>query len=338
MSRTYGGAQAVIRDTTILEANGYLGTNVPRQLNAGDTQSMVFQPEDSGPWYLSPHQREAKRFDQPTGKRKRVERSKKLLTKALLEAGVNIPEQRGHTKKELQTFATRHGIDLFEDKEGIIGGWQGKPKGLLQVLWERGLISEGSLEKYTLEGRKDAITGQTDSQFSLRHLMAECTDFKNEETTLQHLGTQLGVTVELTPKFHAELAGKGIEYSRAHAKLFYRRIPLSKRGRENFKEIVRESTCPVNVLTNVRMDKFAARARAYICTYYYLDKIKSAAADVDALPGIKEELMLYKEIERLVKAFKGHRCALDFDRGFINSQLREHVRTTIDADGEVDGG
>ena len=49
MSRTYGGAQAVMRDTKILEANGYLGTNVPRQLNAEDTQSMVFQPEDSGP-------------------------------------------------------------------------------------------------------------------------------------------------------------------------------------------------------------------------------------------------------------------------------------------------
>jgi hypothetical protein len=43
--------------------------------------------------------------------------------------------------------------------------------------------------------------------------MAECVDFKNEETALQYLGTQLGVTVELTPKFHAKLAGKGVEYS-----------------------------------------------------------------------------------------------------------------------------
>jgi hypothetical protein len=24
-----------------------------------------------------------------------------------------------------------------------------------------------------------------------------------------------------------------------------------------------------------------------------------------------------------MKAFKGHRCALDFDRGFINSKLKE---------------
>jgi hypothetical protein len=26
-----------------------------------------------------------------------------------------------------------------------------------------------------------------------------------------------------------------------------------------------------------------------------------------------------------MKAFKGHRCALDFDRGFVNSQLIEAV-------------
>jgi hypothetical protein len=38
--------------------------------------------------------------------------------------------------------------------------------------------------------------------------MAECRDFKDKETALQDLGTQLGVEVILTPKFHAELAGR----------------------------------------------------------------------------------------------------------------------------------
>ena len=52
-------------------------------------------------------------------------------------------------------------------------------------------------------------------------------DFKNKETALQYLGTQLGVRVELTPKIHAELAGEGVEYSWAHAKSFYRRVPVS---------------------------------------------------------------------------------------------------------------
>ncbi len=126
--------------------------------------------------------------------------------------------------------------------------------------------------KYTLDGQKDA--GQIDVQFLLCHLMAEWMYFKNEEeTALQYLGTQLGVRVELMSKFHAELAGEGVEYSRAHAKSFYRQNPVSrKRGRENFKELVRECTCPVNVLSRVRIEKFAARARAYICSYNHLDQ------------------------------------------------------------------
>jgi hypothetical protein len=90
-------------------------------------------------------------------------------------------------------FARLHGIDTFEEKQGVIGGWEGTSKGLLQALWERGLISGELLDKYTVDGRKDAITGEIDLQ--------------------QFLGTQLGATVELTPKFHAELAGEGVEYS-----------------------------------------------------------------------------------------------------------------------------
>lgn len=120
-------------------------------------------------------------------------------------------------------------MDIFGDKQKIIAGWQGKPKGLLQVLWERGLLDETSLEKYTLDGRKDAFTGNVDLQFLLQSLMTECTDFKEEETALQYLGSQLGVRVQLTPKYHAELAGEGVEYSWAHAKAFYRRVPVSQK-------------------------------------------------------------------------------------------------------------
>ena len=135
----------------------------------------------------------------------------------------------------------------------------------MQVLWERGLIEESLLEEYTLDGRKDPITGKVDLQSSLRHILANCTDFKEEETALQFLATQLGVTVHLTPKFHAELAGEGVEYSWAHSKPFYQRLPVSrKRGRENFEQLVKDCTCPKTVLTKERIEKFAARARAYI--------------------------------------------------------------------------
>jgi hypothetical protein len=36
----------------------------------------------------------------------------------------------------------------------------------------------------------------------------------------------------------------------------------------------------------------------------------------------EEQQLLYSEIERLSKDFKVHRCALDFDRGFVNAELK----------------
>ena len=109
-----------------------------------------------------------------------------------------------------------------------------------------------------------------------------------------------------------------------------------ERGRDNFKQlVVKDCICPTNVLTRVRVEKFASRARAYICTSHHLEQmsLQNKAADAitvnenstsDAAPAgaLKQEL-LYSEIERLMKAFKGHRCALDFDRGFVNSELKE---------------
>ena len=163
-----------------------------------------------------------------------------------------------------------------------------------------------------------------------------------EETALQYLGTQLEVTGQLNPKFHAELAGEGVDYSWAHAKSYYRHVPVSrKRGRENFKDLVKECTSPVKVLTKDRIEKFASRARAYICTYHHLEQVQSgpaaAATGVDPTADLPKQELLYTEIERLMKAFKGHRCALDFDRGFVNSELKEEATREVhqDDDDEV---
>jgi hypothetical protein len=95
---------------------------------------------------------------------------------------------------------------------------------------------------------------------------------------------QLGVLVQLTPKFHAELAGEGVEYCWACAKAFYRRMPVSrKRGQENFKQPVKECTCSSTVLTKGRIEKFASQARAYICTYHHIvEQQKQQAAIVAA--------------------------------------------------------
>ena len=89
-----------------------------------------------------------------------------------------------------------------------------------------------------------------------------------EETALQYLGSQLGLQVMLTPEFHSEFAGEGIEYALAQAKAMMRRTPMrEKKGQVNFINVVMRCLCPATVLTKERVRKFAARARAYICTY-----------------------------------------------------------------------
>jgi hypothetical protein len=72
-------AQAIVRDTTILDADGFLGPHSPISLNVGDAQSFVFKPGDKGLFYLTPEQRQIQWYNRPTGKIKRVERSKSCL-------------------------------------------------------------------------------------------------------------------------------------------------------------------------------------------------------------------------------------------------------------------
>ncbi len=76
MSRGYGGAQAKMRDTVILEEEGYLGPHSPI-VKASDTQSLVYLESDSGPWFLSPVQQQLQRHDRPTGRCKHVDKRSK---------------------------------------------------------------------------------------------------------------------------------------------------------------------------------------------------------------------------------------------------------------------
>ncbi|KAI2490891.1 hypothetical protein MHU86_23687 [Fragilaria crotonensis] len=63
MSKTYGGrAQRKMRETMIKQSQGYLGPHSPK-LQVGDTQSMVFNAMDSGPFWMTAVQREETRHD-----------------------------------------------------------------------------------------------------------------------------------------------------------------------------------------------------------------------------------------------------------------------------------
>jgi hypothetical protein len=90
-----------------------------------------------------------------------------------------------------------------------------------------------------------------------------------DTSALQHVGSQLGVSL-ITQKFHAELAGEGIEYSWGVTNGVYRRKQLwAKRVKESFKALVEECTRR-EILSTKTVRKLSRWARAYICAYYSL--------------------------------------------------------------------
>ena len=99
----------------------------------------------------------------------------------------------------------------------------GKPKGLLQILWERGFIDVSKLKLYSLKGKQSQLedNGKLKQEFhkySLRTLMERCSDFANEKSAMEHLFFQLSQKAEpslmmiISPKYHCEVAGEGIEF------------------------------------------------------------------------------------------------------------------------------
>jgi hypothetical protein len=146
-----------------------------------------------------------------------------------------------------------------------VSGWEGREKGMLQVLWEHGWIDVNKLSEYKLLLQDDL--GFIKKDYSLSVLMGTCTDFANEKSQLEFVCQSLGVEALITTKYHAEYGGKGIEYSWGEFKAVYRRYPLaSKKGKDNFNKLI-VKCISWDLLTTDRIWKFSRRACSYMLTY-----------------------------------------------------------------------
>lgn len=196
MNASYGGNQPVFNPSKIEAHEGYLGNFYPL-LRPGDMQSFVFGPEDEGPYYLTQLECEQKRHDKDNGGllKRRLKTAQELALE--LVQGLHVLERNlPKTAKELCEKAVECNIPVEVLTRNVTQGWEGKPKGLRQVCWERGLLDPTI--RYT--------------RTMLVELLEQCVDFENAESNLQMIARELGVVAERTPKFHCELAGEGIEY------------------------------------------------------------------------------------------------------------------------------
>jgi len=217
----------------------------------------------------------------------------------------------------LRDLAVANNIELTVTARKVHEGWVGKPKGMFQILWERGWIDERRWKDYRLVARDPDDDDQIIESLSLKYLIESCHDFQNEVTQLQTITSDYGMQVEMTPKYHAEIAGCGIEYSWGAAKSRYRQIPLEKkRKKSDFKEAVSHS---INVLSTATVRKCNRKARTYIQAYYYLEVLRQGER---VQPD--EELSL-STIEKVQKDFKVHRSAIDFDRSFCSELVTNSV-------------
>ena len=63
MNKFFGGEQNVMRESKIEDATYLRPFDHPQKLKVGDIQSMQYQPNDSGPFYLNEQKKEELKFD-----------------------------------------------------------------------------------------------------------------------------------------------------------------------------------------------------------------------------------------------------------------------------------
>ena len=163
---------------------------------------------------------------------------------------------RGHCgREELEQKAKKYNIKLTNEVELVEEGWLGKPKGLLQVLWERGWVDVKRLSEYSLRGQKHQMDAEGKikeeySSFLLRTLMMNCADFKEEKSAMEVLLDDLSskslnnqkINLLVSPKYHCELAGEGVEYCWGLSKKYFRNEALEKKNtKRKFEQVVRKA-------------------------------------------------------------------------------------------------
>ena len=111
MNKSCSGNKPKMRETKIEQERGYLGPYRRELMHPGDTQKMIFTPEDIGPFWMCREEREKRRHDTVIeGRVVKRKLTKKELMQALLTRGITM---KGRLV-DLQQAAINNGIALEE--------------------------------------------------------------------------------------------------------------------------------------------------------------------------------------------------------------------------------
>ena len=130
-----------------------------------------------------------------------------------------------------------------------------------------------------------------------------------------------------TPKCHCELASEGIKYTWGCAKNHYWWQPLKhKKGKENFWQTVRKCFSRQG-LTTEWIQLFLQWARAYILAYPTIqqEQLTSAPTNLDSIASPVN-------VEKLLKRFETHWCAMDFNSFFCKAVFHSDDGENVSSD------
>ena len=155
-----------------------------------------------------------------------------------------------------------------------------------------------------------------DQRFALCSLISNCADFKEEKSAMEVFLQELPfkshnnqkIELFVSPKYHCELAGEGVEYAWGMMKQYFQSLSLDKKNtKAKFDRVVRET---VEYLCKQNIKMFSMRCQRYMMAYSYY---------------IKNDKLTYTMIERFVKVSKTHRDIGDQEKGFIQKVKQDSI-------------
>lgn len=244
MNASWGGKQPVMRSTTVTA--DCLGEGA--LLKPGDLQSLIFVQGDAPP-HFDPTAQPYEHVEKRPPKKPRKKRNQRKDHPDDDDGGtVNIEEIAKEKDDQHESAQLRR---VVVDSDGLvettIPGYVGKPKGLKQILFERGLYKP----KMTVD--------------DMRKTLGACPDFAQEMSLLKAAVHRRGHILILSPKCHPEVAGVGIEYCWGKSKMSFRRRLndyLPKNLHRNVLASFGDEHLPL-----ARVRRYARKTRDYLRVY-----------------------------------------------------------------------
>ena len=144
----------------------------------------------------------------------------------------------------------------------------------------------------------------------LKQKFLDCVDVRSQKSLLEKVVYDRGHVHILSPKYHPELAGVGIEYCWGQSKYRFRNTFNTGVAKE-LKENVKKTFAPDQLTPEVTL-AYARKTRNYRMTYKTIMTEKIGTSDINK-----------GNIEKIRKNHKCHRNILDQDIGFIRNVIKE---------------